>query len=118
MDRQQLTQRALELLPEDKRISLNDAMIYWWVNPRKSGGYRLTTEGYNVFGDKLEFENWRIEAPANLRLLLELDKKLGAPYYVNSRKRELVLFGSRDAMMANLHGDIKRYLELLERRST
>jgi len=93
-------------------------MLAWWVNPRRNGGMRLTTEGFYIMSDVLDIEHWTIAAPVHLKLLLELDKKLQSPYYVNTKKKEVVLFGSRDAMMANLHGDLKRYIELLDRRSS
>jgi hypothetical protein len=50
--------------------------------------------------------------------MVELDKKLTTPYYIDAKKKQLVLFGSREAMMATLHGDIRRWLELLDRRNT
>jgi hypothetical protein len=117
MNRQDLTNKLVELLPDNKKITVNEAMFSWWMNPRSTGGYRLTDEGYNTMAKILEFEHWTISAPANLKLILELDKKLQSPYYVKTKKKEIVLFGSRDAMMASLHGDLKRYIELLDRRS-
>jgi hypothetical protein len=115
--RLQLTQRIVALLPDSERISVDEAMMTWWKNIRENGGYRLTNDGYAVLAGVLEFEHWCVEAPPNHRLMIELDKKLVNPYYIDGKKKQLVLFGSREAMMANLHGDVRRWLELLERRS-
>lgn len=117
MNRQQLTINLLESVPDNHGVSVDEAMQLWWVNPRLNGGMRLTNEGFRIMSDVLEVEHWTISAPVHLKLLLELDKKLQSPYYVNTKKKEVVLFGSRDAMMASLHGDLKRYIELLDRRS-
>ena len=117
MNRRQLTERLIELLPEERKIPIDEAQQFWWINPRNTGGFRLSKTGFDIMHRELEFEHWTVTSPANLRLLLELDKKLQSPYYVDAKKKELVLFGSREAMMATLHGDVKRYLDLLERRS-
>ena len=116
--RDQLTLNVLKLLPESEQITFDEASRAWWKNFRTDGGYRLTPEGFLVFNTILEVENWRVSSPANLRLLVELDKKLNSPYYVDTKKKELVLFGSREAMMATLHGDVKRWLELLQNRNS
>lgn len=117
MSRQAFTARLIDLVPEDYKMSIEQATLTWWVNSRNNGGFRLTHNGYEIMSDVLNIENWTIKAPPNLKLLLELDKKLQTPYYVNAKKKEIVLFGSRDAMMVALHGDLKRYIELLDRRS-
>lgn len=117
MNRKALTERIVALLPQQESVTVDEAMQLWWVNPRKTGGYRLTTEGFAILAGVLEFESWTVKAPANLKLLLELDKKVQHPYYVDTKKNQVTLFGSKDAMMASLHGDVRRWLELLDRRS-
>jgi len=118
MQRRDLTARLVALLPDSEKISVNEAMLAWWKNFRGTGGYRLTPDGYAIMAGVLEFENWKINAPANHRLMVELDKKLTTPYYIYEKKKQLVFVGSREAMMATLHGDIRRWLELLDRRNT
>lgn len=118
MKRDQFTVKLIELLPESKKISFDRARIEWWFNPSKNGGFRLTSEGYSILASVLEFENWRVATHPNLRLLLDLEKKLEVPYFVNAKKKELILFGSKEAMMATLHGDVKRWLELLQNRNS
>ena len=117
MQRRNLTERLVALLPDSEKITVDKAMLAWWKNFRDSGGYRLTADGYAIMAGVLEFEHWRVASPANLKMLVELDKKLTSPYYFDAKKKELILFGSREAMMATLHGDIKRYLELLQVRN-
>jgi hypothetical protein len=117
MNRDHFTVKLIALLPDSKKISFDQARIDWWFNPSKTGGFRLTPEGFKILGTVLEIEHWRVAAHPNLRLLLDLEKKLETPYFLDVKKRELVLFGSKDAMMATLHGDVKRWLELLQNRN-
>jgi hypothetical protein len=47
---------------------------------------------------------------------LLLDRKLQAPYYIEIEKklaRRLIMFSSREAMMATLYGDLKTFLKQL-----
>ena len=115
--RELLTKNCIDALPESEKLPLDMAMRTWWRNFSKDGGFRLTPEGFIIFAGILEVEHWRVPSPANLKLLIELDNKLTSPYYIDTKKKELVLFGSKEAMMANLHGDIKRWLELLQHRN-
>ncbi len=117
MNRERFTVKLIELLPDSKKIPFDQARLEWWFNPSKNGGFRLTLEGYNVMASVLEFEHWRVATHPNLRLLLDLEKKLEVPYYVGTKKKELILFGSKEAMMATLHGDVKRWLDLLHNRN-
>jgi len=44
---------------------------------------------------------------------MNLDRKLQSPYYVEFRKRvqhNLILFGSQEAVLINLYGDLKKFL--------
>jgi hypothetical protein len=43
--------------------------------------------------------------------LLALDRKLTFPYYIDHKKKQLVMFSSREAMLATLYGDLKQFLE-------
>ena len=47
--------------------------------------------------------------------LIALDRRMTCPYYmVNNRKlNKLVMFGSKEAMMAVLHGDMQRFITSL-----
>lgn len=107
------------------RETSDRAMITWWANIRDNGGLRLTRHGYEILHDILKLESWQLDLSAqppqilDKRLLLEMDRKLQWPYYfdVNTRRqrRHLVFFSSREAMMATMYGDLKKWLQNLER---
>ena len=97
---------------------LDEAMVTWWQNIRDDGGLRLTYEGFYVFENLLELSSYTFELPEKLltpKNLLALDRRMTCPYYmVNNRKlNKLVMFGSREAMMATLHGDMQRFITSL-----
>lgn len=86
---------------------------------------RLSTRGYEVMHDVLKIESWALDladaddaGPWRSRMtkktILDLDRKLEWPYYLdfNARKktRRIVFFGSREAMMATMYGDLERWL--------
>lgn len=105
---------ALHFDGSTERANLNfkTAFHSWWYNTREHGGYRLTSTGFKVLKD-LKFEYWDFVLPDNFarknkRILLGLDRKLEFPYYYG-RKR-LSFFGSQEAMMANLTGDLEQWL--------
>lgn len=117
--KQQLVARVLELLdPETNTLDADQALKTWFMNIKPYGGMRLTTEGLHVMTE-LEFEHWpvRIDDIKNrlkLPQLLALDRKLQNPYYINSRKQCLLLFGSRDAMLLTLLGDLDDFIRKLQ----
>jgi hypothetical protein len=112
----QITQAIIDQLPADSAVSLEFAMNHWWVNIRSSGGLRLTESGYQVLTelevpsysvdlDPMKFDRW---------MILNLDRKMRAPYYIIAKKKipqRIIMFNSRDAMMASLYGDLEKFLE-------
>jgi hypothetical protein len=111
-----LTQELIHHYPDAP--GLNEAMRLWWQNIRDDGGLRLTHKGYRVFSDCLELNSYTFELPEKLltpRNLIVMDRHMASPYYiVNNRKlNKLVMFGSREAMMATLHGDMQRFIKSL-----
>jgi hypothetical protein len=73
----------------------------------------------------LQLESWQMDLsgtdtshPSRNRMtkkiILDLDRKMTWPYYLdfNARKkrRRIVFFGSREAMMAAMYGDLNRWL--------
>lgn len=117
--REHLTRRVLEQLPSEHQTSFDQAWHTWWMNPRARGGFRLSRVGFAIMTDVLELEHWRIDVPRlSLNNVLELDQKLETPYYIDQKARDLVLFGSRDAVMANLYGDVVRWINLMGRRES
>ena len=93
------------------------ALQLWFMNIRPSGGMRLTSLGFDTL-IKCEFEHWPVEVDRlKVRLkppqLLGLDRKMQSPYYIDYRKKRLVFFGSKDAMMMTLCGDVDSFLRTL-----
>ena len=82
---------------------------------------RLTGPGYDAFTNQLDIVRyeWPIADPLsfNQRVILALDRKLNMPYYISSTKgipKKIVLFGSQEAVMVNLYGDLGRWLDSIE----
>ena len=115
-NKQQLTRLLIDRLGLEEQISLDQAMSSWWCNIRETGGMRLTTTGHDTLSKILDIEHYTIEIDQkkfNRRTLLDLDKKLECPYYLvasKGRVTSLILYGSREAVLANLYGDISRFL--------
>ena len=94
-------------------------MITWWANIRRDGGLRLTRHGYDIMHDVLKLESWELDLSDGIKkkIVLELDRKLEWPYYLdfNPRKKtkRIVFFGSREAMMATMYGNLEPWLASL-----
>lgn len=117
----EITQAILDQLPAEMQAGfkdLNEAVMYFWMNIRVEGGLRLTKNGYEVLTKILKLTGYPVDIdPRKItkRTILQLDRKLTAPYYILSRSTsdpKLVFFSSREAMMASLYGDIGAYLGL------
>ena len=123
-----IVQRLLPDIPEALREPKDRAMITWWANIRRDGGLRLTHHGYEIMHDVLKLESWVLDlsnsddtrsprSRMTKKIILDLDRKLEWPYYLdfNARKktRRIVFFGSREAMMATMYGDLERWLASL-----
>jgi len=106
----------MELLPDGHGQTIEAVMKLWWMNIRSTGGLRLTSIGYQVL-KTLDMQSWMINIDdprkINKRVILELDHKLQYPYYLDTKKRQLILFSSREAMMATLYGDLEAWLKNL-----
>lgn len=113
-----ITKSIIDLLPDDQKVTLEKASITWYKNIRSTGGLRLTDRGYEVCcGVGLQSHTVPFtEKKVSKSSMLELDRKLEFPYYINTRRNELVLFSSREAMMATLYGNIIMWLESLQPR--
>lgn len=116
-DKRKLTEELVQHLPEQFKIAVDEAIPLWWHNLKAGGGMRLTREGYETFTKLLELEHYDYNVdPLTItsRMIITLDRKLQQPWYVKFHKqmpKTLVFFGSKEAMMANLYGDLKRFLE-------
>lgn len=117
-DKKQLTQELIALLSDEQRINADLATSAWWVNIRKNGGMRLTVLGYHTFVEDLELEHYAytIDDPMlfNQHTILNLDRKMQMPYYIHAVKgvpKKIIFFGSREAVMVNLYGNLQQFLE-------
>lgn len=115
-NRNDLTQRAIDLAKLD--LDFDTAVSSWWYDSRPSGGLRLTDQGRDMFLNCLDLSAWYFDINASVlipRNLLVMDRHLACPYHLSRHRHtyRLTLFGSQEAVMANLYGDITRFLESL-----
>jgi hypothetical protein len=95
---------------------LEQAMMTWWYNIRDRGGLRLTTVGYHAMADEFGVENWQLavddpKRSLTKRTLLEMDQKMEWPYYIDYKNKRVIFFGSQEAIMASLYGDLPAWLK-------
>ena len=117
-DKLALTRELVQQLPESEIITFDEARKSWWCNFRPSGGMRLTTCGYHAFRVLLNLAYYEFEIidplVFNQRTILSMDQKLQTPYYILSVKKipkKVIFFGSTEALMTNLYGDLKKFLD-------
>ena len=115
MSKHKLTLRLIELLPEDHRITFDEAMVLWYTNIRNNGGFRLTQNGYQAL-KILALESWAIplndiKITMDNNLLLALDRKVKYPYFIDYKNKEIVFYSSKEAVMATMYGNIKNWLD-------
>jgi len=117
-DKRKLIEELIALLPEEDRIGLKFAMSAWWFNLRRNGGMRLTSTGYQTLTEDLDLEHYSysIDDPHtfNKQLILKLDRKMQMPYYIHAVKgipKRIVFFGSQEAVMVNLYGNLEQFLD-------
>jgi hypothetical protein len=117
-DKRKLTEDLVALLSDEQRVSVESAMGAWWFNLRRNGGMRLTSTGYSALAEYLEVEHYSysIDNPHkfNKQLILKLDRKMQMPYYIHAVKgipKRIVFFGSQEAVMVNLYGNLEQFLD-------
>ena len=112
-----LTEELVAQLPKEKWISVESARVSWWFNLRPNGGLQLTKLGYETLAHQIELAHYEYNLESfsiNSKMIIALDRKLQQPWYLYTVKmmpRTLVFFGSKEAMMANLYGDLKKFLD-------
>ena len=117
-DKQRLTEELVKQLDPDLGVTVKRAMHTWWFNIRKNGGMRLTAPGYQTFTKDLDIARYEfsIADPLqfNQHIILDMDRKLQMPYYIHAVKgipKKVIFFGSKEAMVTNLYGDLKKFLD-------
>lgn len=119
LSKQAITQRILEGLPENDRPTFDEALQSWWMNFRDGGGMRLTQHGFLAIST-FDIETYTFDVPPGLPAkpgqLLTLDRKLDCPYFIKlGKKPQLIVFGSQQATMLALYGDLEKFLRYLDR---
>lgn len=116
-DKLKLTETLVAQLPDGSEETVDRAMNLWWYNIRRNGGLRLSELGYFVMKKVLDIESYEMSidwTTFDRRTILDLDRKLQMPYYIAVNKKipqSIVFFGSREAMLAQLYGNLNRFLE-------
>ena len=114
-DKLAITEALIAQLKPDDRPGINSAMRDWWQNKRDGAGLRLTVEGHLVM-KQLGVASYHFDIrPDQLtpRLLVQLDQRLHDPYFLRADRHKpwIEFYGSREALLANLYGDLSRFLE-------
>jgi len=119
LTRLDVTRKLLAQLPEQERVLEDQALSDWWRDARNDNCLRLTAQGYSIF-EILNIAGYRFDippgVPSRASILLILSRKLTCPYYIHIGKTpSLILFGSQEATMYSLYGDINRFVTALNR---
>lgn len=114
-----LTQQILSQFPEQDRLSFDQAMKLWWQDIRNDSGLRLSVSGFDAF-TAADIDCHRFDVDKNTllfpRQLLMLNNKLDCPYYIKPGKpAQLILFGSKQAVLYAIYGDLEKFIEYLQR---
>lgn len=110
-----LTNKMIESFPKDSQLDLRTALIKWWINSRKTGGLRLTSNGYKIISE-MRYNSYLFNASklTTSNNLLIMDKNFECPYYIDGlgrKESKLYVFGDREATMINLYGDVNSFLK-------
>jgi hypothetical protein len=112
--RHEVIQKILTLLPG--YVEQVEAERTWFYDVRKKGGWRLTKSGLAAM-KMAGIQHWRVDLDlkkVNQQLILEMNRKIQSPYFISTRPPELWLFSDREAVMAQLYGEIPLWLKSLD----
>ena len=118
-NKQDITQAIINLWPGPDVPDLDQALRQWYYNLRTRGGLRLTDRGVQCL-QAAGLQHWSVPVDWRRmprRVLLDLDRRLSWPYYIDVRGRRLIMFGASEALWANLYGDIQQCLTRLQPRA-
>jgi len=119
--REDYTRKVIELLADCNAYSLDAARVSWWQDSRGQGGMRLTDCGHKQFS-RAGLEYWQFDFDPRSRggwpkprHLLVLKNHLTAPYFLQiGKKATLVFYGSKEATMFALYGNIDSFVQALK----
>lgn len=118
-----ITQNMIDALGAGYNWCLDSAMKGWWQNIQEHGGLRLSVVGYAIFCKQANMRPFEFEIQPEIltsRNLILLDRQMTCPYMIMRKKGHettLVLFGSREAMIATLYGNISDWISTLRRET-
>ncbi len=87
-----------------------------WVSPRekKTGGFRLSEQGFEILKDKLEYKSYEIEYPKEEgfmitnNTIIQLDRYIDCPYFLD--RKQIWVFREKTAIQLILFsGDVTKY---------
>lgn len=87
-----------------------------WMSPRekKTGGFRLTDQGFEVLKDKLDYKGYEVDYPKEdgfmitNNTIIQLDRYIDSPYYLD--RRGIWLFREKMAVQLILFsGDVTKF---------
>jgi hypothetical protein len=98
---------------------IRDYLLKWWATPLSPIGLRLSTEGNKFLKQELKLAHYSYEIKEDttktLKLYLQLNKRIGSPYYLQGNNT-IILYGETDAsMIALMGGDIATYMDNFSR---
>lgn len=98
-------------------VTTQQAFDHWWYTKQLDRYFRLTGEGYEKFASA-GLEHWSHELSdkwSRPMTLLLLSRKLTCPYYldITRRHQNIVLFGSKEAVVYRLYGNTDQWLASL-----
>lgn len=96
-------------------IPAGEAVAFFWQNIRENSGLRLTEQGYQCLTQDIELAHWEIdirEQNVTQRFLLDLDRFLDCPYYIQrGRWPKIILFSEKTYFWLIMHDkDFERFL--------
>ena len=111
--KQQIVSAVVDQVADQYRVPADKAMKTWWVNIREQGGLRLSRLGFEVFCS-LDFEQHTIKhGMFSKKTLLDLDRKLQWPYYIDLKSQCIIMFSGKEATVVLLYGDLQKFLDSL-----
>lgn len=115
--KQEITATVLDLLGQRTGYNFDSAMLLWWQDNRPNGGMRLTIGGHEQFVSA-GLEHWRYDIDSFVptpTALLMFNQHLIMPYYLQiGKKHSVTFYGSREATLYALYGDIERFVAALK----
>jgi hypothetical protein len=115
MTSRKLFRSFYESLGKDLNIDVADIEARWWHNRKDQAGLRVTAFAYqNLLRLGVEHHVFDINGVVltKPRLLLDLDRRMTCAYYLQlkTKPQQLILFGSKEAMLLALYGDLEKFL--------